>query len=123
MDKKSAALQGFLHKQTMLDLNLTLAQLTERLGTGGEVAGYTFAWDKYVYHTSDLASEKGITARPMRKTILGEGVINLNVKMADLISLARDTGIDEVAGYVYTEDKFTFIVASFDQIANVANQR
>ena len=119
MDRKTAAIDAFLKKQSVLDLNLTLAELSERLKDGGEIAGYTFAWDKYVYKTADVAQlEQG--AKPSSRNVLGQSMLNLNVRMSDLISLARDTGIDEVAGYVYTEDKFTFIVASVEELGTAA---
>src|SRR5262245_19330269 len=110
MDKKLQVIQSFLAKQNVLDMRLTLGQLRDQLGGAEELAGYTFAWDKYVYKTADVADQVATNSLKARRSILSDNLLNLKVSMMDLVSLARDTGIDEVAGYIYTEDKFTFIV-------------
>ena len=53
-----------------------------------------------------------MTYRRQRVTSL----LDMNTKINDLLKLTVDSGIDEVAGYVYTEDKNTFIVASIDEL-------
>ncbi len=99
---------GFVSKQQMLDVNQTLAQLSERIGDrGGDVAGYVFAWDKYVYDVGDIAS-KAVSFGGRR----AEAVLDLNTRLSDVMQLAAATEVDQLAGYIYTEDKKTFIVGS-----------
>ena len=44
------AVSKFLRSQKLLDMNMTLNDLAERIGDDIDpLAGYTFAWDKYVY--------------------------------------------------------------------------
>jgi hypothetical protein len=103
--------------QTLLDTNLTLGELTKRLGDDvGTLAGYTFAWDKYVYDVADGVADEmsnpklgALTAERRDRAV---AVLDTNLKVNDLMKLTVETGIDEVAGYIYTEDKNTFIVAS-----------
>jgi hypothetical protein len=104
--------QRFLAQQKILDMNMTLADLSGKLGRDIDaVAGYVFAWDKYVYDVGltlprDTVSSRGaIRERSQR-------VLDLNTKLADLQQLAATSDLDRVAGYIYTEDKKTFIVAS-----------
>ncbi|MDE1465020.1 hypothetical protein [Spartinivicinus poritis] len=107
-------LKAFLDKQSAFDVSMTLAELSEKLGdsSGCEVAGYVFVWDKYVY---DVAVSDTISVNQDALALhsaKSRAVLNLNTQMSELIQQARDEKLDEVAGYIYTEDKYTFIVAS-----------
>lgn len=117
-DKKTRqSIDKFLKSQKLLDMNLTLGELSRKLGDdAGTLAGYTFAWDKYVYDVADVASDviqpgvaKGAVTERRQRAL---EILDTNIKVNDLMKLTVDSGIDEVAGYVYTEDKNTFIVAS-----------
>ena len=123
-EKIAKPLAEFLKQQKMLDLNMTIAQLHERISVDhDEVAGYTFAWDKYVYKTANIGPEEVVKISPVvaaRLRRLDSKMLNMNVAMNDLIKLAQDTKIDQVAGYIYTEDRYTFIVASMAGIAETA---
>jgi hypothetical protein len=114
-DKALLIVKSFVDEQAILDTSMTLAELSRKLGDRwGEVAGYTFAWEKYVY---DIASIGDDAIKPLPKAVRAERlikaneVLNLNIKIGELMQQARDRKLDEVAGYVYTEDKFTIIVA------------
>ena len=102
----------FLADQQVLDMNLTLADLSDRIGNEVDAAaGYVFVWDKYVYDVgltlpTDLVASRGAVKERSQR------VLDLNTSLAELQSLVSATDIDKVAGYVYTEDKKTFIVAS-----------
>ena len=85
---------------------------TSRAGSEIDAAaGYVFVWDKYVYDVgltlpTDVRTSRGaIRERSQR-------ILDLNTKLADLQSWASSHDIDSVAGYIYTEDKKTFIVSS-----------
>ena len=102
----------FMAEQKVLDMNLTLADLADRIGSEVDAAaGYVFVWDKYVYDVgltlpTDLVASRGAVRERSQR------VLNLNTQLSELQSLVSATDIDKVAGYVYTEDKKTFIVAS-----------
>ncbi len=115
-DKELAIVKSFVDEQSILDTSMTLAELSRRLGDrSGEVAGYTFAWEKYVYDIAlvddDAIKQLGSSVHTERLSRANE-VLNLNIKVGELMKQARDRKLDEVAGYVYTEDKYTFIVGN-----------
>ena len=104
--------QRFLAHQKVLDMNMTLSDLSDRIGNEVDAAaGYVFVWDKYVYDVGltlpqDLVASRGAVRERSQR------VLDLNTQLSDLQELVSATDIDKVAGYVYTEDKKTFIVAS-----------
>ena len=115
-DKELAIVKSFVDEQSILDTSMTLAELSRRLGDrSGEVASYTFAWEKYVYDIAlvddDAIKQLGSSVHTERLSRANE-VLNLNIKVGELMKQARDRKLDEVAGYVYTEDKYTFIVGN-----------
>ena len=117
-DKKTrSSIDRFVKAQTLLDTNMTLGELSKRLGSDiGELAGYTFAWDKYVYDIADVVAEevstRAIAASHGDRRARAVEILDTTLKVNELMKLTVETGIDEVAGYIYTEDKNTFIVAS-----------
>ena len=127
-EKEFAVVKSFVEEQKILDTSMTLAELSRKLGDrGGEVAGYTFAWEKYVYDVASVGEDKINELNPsVRSERLSKAneVLNLNIKVGELVQLARDRKLDEVAGYVYTEDKYTFIVgneADFEMLPRKRN--
>ena len=102
----------FLEKQHVMDMNMTLSDLADRIGNEVDAAaGYVFVWDKYVYDVgltlpTDLVASRGAVRERSQR------VLDLNTQLSQLQELVTATDIDRVAGYVYTEDKKTFIVAS-----------
>ena len=45
-----SSVQRFVSEQKVLDMNLTLGDLADRIGSEMDaVAGYVFVWDKYIY--------------------------------------------------------------------------
>jgi hypothetical protein len=120
------AVNKFLKSQKLLDMNLTLSDLADRIGDDIDpLAGYTFAWDKYVYdvalvdqvRSGEMSSS--LKASVMDRRVKVTSLLNMNTKINDLIKLTVDSGIDEVAGYVYTEDKYTFIVGSVEEFGQI----
>lgn len=110
-----SAIRELLGEQRLLDTEMTLGELMERsqrLSGADEVAGYTFIWDKYVYDVA-LAGEE--VSRPPERQV-PEAVLNMNERVQELVKLAASRGVDEVAGYVYTSDKYTFIVGVEEQV-------
>ncbi len=117
------AVSKFLRSQKLLDMNMTLNDLAERIGDDIDpLAGYTFAWDKYVYDVNLVGQVRDAELSPSLKAAMTyrrqrvTSLLDMNTKINDLLKLTVDSGIDEVAGYVYTEDKNTFIVASIDEL-------
>lgn len=117
-DTARIAVEKFIKSQKLLDMDMTLNDLSRKIG--GDIdplAGYTFAWDKYVYDVADVVSKDIELPASVRNAVLERrskvnSLLDMNTRISDLMSLTVETGIDEVAGYVYTEDKNTFIVAS-----------
>lgn len=118
-DTARTAVEKFINAQKLLDMNLTLNDLARKIGNDIDpLAGYTFAWDKYVYdvalvdpdRVADMSS--GFKNLVLERRAKVTSLLDMNTKISDLMELTIETGIDEVAGYVYTEDKNTFIVAS-----------
>jgi hypothetical protein len=109
---KTNEIVEFLKVQQVLDMQLTLADLAKNLGS--EPMRYTFAMDKYVYKTANIGDPGKISIQGVDGKIhrTQDTVLNMNIKLADLIKQAKDNKLDDIAGYVYTEDKFTFVVAS-----------
>ena len=123
-DAARIAVEKFIKSQKLLDMDITLNDLSRKLGNDVDpLAGYTFAWDKYVYDIAELASEGAELPASLRASVLERrgkvtSLLDMNTRIKDLMELTVETGIDEVAGYVYTEDKNTFIVASVaDEVA------
>lgn len=117
-----ASVNKFLKSQKLLDMNMTLNDLAERIGSDIDpLAGYTFAWDKYVYDvalTDQLSGAElssSLKAAILDRRSRTKSLLNMNTKISDLLKITVESGIDEVAGYVYTEDKNTFIVASLEE--------
>ncbi|WP_139257536.1 hypothetical protein [Natronohydrobacter thiooxidans] len=118
-DAARVAVEKFMKSQKMLDMGMSLRDMSRKLGNDIDtVAGYTFAWDKYVYDIANAVVDTASLPPSLRGAIADrrnkvEGLLDMNTRVADLLQLTIETGIDEVAGYVYTADKNTFIVASF----------
>lgn len=118
-DTARNAVEKFIKTQKLLDMNLTLNDLARKIGNDIDpLAGYTFAWDKYVYDVALVDQDRVTEMSSGFKNLVLErrakvtSLLDMNTKISDLMELTIETGIDEVAGYVYTEDKNTFIVAS-----------
>jgi len=117
-DAARMAVEKFIKSQKLLDMDMTLNDLSRKIGNDVDpLAGYTFAWDKYVYDIAEMAVEATELPASVRAAVLERrgkvtGLLDMNVRISELMDLTVETGIDEVAGYVYTEDKNTFIVAS-----------
>lgn len=117
-DAARVAVEKFIKSQKLLDMDMTLNDLSRKIGNDVDpLAGYTFAWDKYVYDIAEMAVEATELPASVRAAVLERrgkvtGLLDMNVRISELMDLTVETGIDEVAGYVYTEDKNTFIVAS-----------
>jgi len=117
-DAARVAVEKFIKKQKLLDMDMTLNDLSRKIGNDVDpLAGYTFAWDKYVYDIADVAIEAAELPASLRGSVLERrakvtGLLDMNTRISELMDLTVETGIDEVAGYIYTEDKNTFIVAS-----------
>ncbi|WP_321366341.1 hypothetical protein [uncultured Celeribacter sp.] len=117
-DAARVAVEKFIKSQKLLDMDMTLNDLSRKIGSDVDpLAGYTFAWDKYVYDVADVAAEAAELPSSLRASVLERrgkvtGLLDMNTRISDLMDLTVESGIDEVAGYVYTEDKNTFVVAS-----------
>lgn len=107
-----SSVQRFVSEQKVLDMNLTLGDLADRIGSEMDaVAGYVFVWDKYIYDVGLTLPRDPVISRGAIRA-RSQGVLDLNTRLADLQALVSASDIDKVAGYIYTEDKKTFIVAS-----------
>lgn len=118
-----SAIRELLGNQRLLDTSLTLGELMERsqgLSGRDELAGYTFAWDKYVFDVAVTGEE---VSRPAERRQVPEAVLNMNERVQELVKLAASGGIDEVAGYVFTSDKYTFIVGVEEQVSRPIRDR
>ena len=113
-DKELAVIKSFMDKQSILDTSMTLAELTRKLGDGdGKVACYVFAWDKYVYDVASIGDDdiRQLSHQTrIERLNKANDVLNLNIKIDELMQQTRDTELAKVAGYVYTADKYTFVV-------------
>ena len=59
-NKELSVVKSFVDEQSILDTTMTLAELSRKLGDrGSEVAGYTFAWEKYVYDVASFGDDAG----------------------------------------------------------------
>ncbi len=107
-----STVRKFVEQQKVLDMNMTLADLADRVGREVDaVAGYTFVWDKYIYDVGlALARDPVVSRGAVRER--SQRILDLNTKLSDLQALVSSSDIDRVAGYIYTEDKKTFIVAT-----------
>lgn len=121
--EERVAVSKFLKSQKLLDMNMTLSDLASRIGNDFDpLAKYTFAWDKYVYDIGLIDLSQGAEMSPnlkaavMTRRAKVTSLLDMNTQINDLLKLTVDSGIDEVAGYVYTEDKNTFIVASMEEL-------
>ena len=111
-----------LQDQKLLDLDQSLQTVVDRLHKQSGVtdpldlvAEYTFAWEKYVYHVGALGDLTEVSRRNSAISAKASAeLLNLDSRMMEVVSLAVDSDMDEVAGYIYTEDKFTFIVGQED---------
>lgn len=118
-DTARTAVESFVKSQKLLDMNLTLNDLSRKIGNDIDpLAGYTFAWDKYVYDIALVDAEQVVDMSSATRSLVLDrrnkvtSLLDMNTRISDLMDLTVETGIDEVAGYIYTEDKNTFIVAS-----------
>ncbi len=111
-----------MRAREQLDLDQSLQGLVERLSKQSGVtdpmdlvAEYTFAWEKYVYHVGTLGDISEVSKRNSAISAKASAeLLNLDNRMMEIVNLAVDSDMDEVAGYIYTEDKFTFIVGQED---------
>ena len=109
-----------MEHQTILDMNMTLADLADRIGREVDaVAGYVFAWDKYVYDVGLVLARDPVVSRGAVRE-RSQRILDLNTKLSDLQQLVASSDLDRVAGYIYTEDKKTFIVASVTDELGIA---
>ena len=121
------AVVRILEKQKLLDLDQSLQGLVDRLHKQSGitdpmdlVAEYTFAWEKYVYHVGALGEISEVSKRNSAISAKASAeLLNLDNRMMEIVNLAVDSDMDEVAGYIYTEDKFTFIVGQEDIASQV----
>jgi hypothetical protein len=111
-----------LSNQKALDLTLTLRDVLEEsqsLTGADEVAGYTVAWDKYVFIVEMPGENKGRPAFDVSKSVL-----RLNERVQDVLDAVKPASkLEEVAGYIFTEDKYTFIVGDVEsEVVNPARR-
>lgn len=107
-----STIRKFIEQQKVLDMSMTLADLADRVGREVDaVAGYTFVWDKYIYDVGLVLPRDPVVSRGAVRE-RSQRILDLNTKLSDLQTLVSSSDIDRVAGYIYTEDKKTFIVAT-----------
>ena len=101
---------SLLKSQNIFDTNMTLQQLSEQISDVKLEGGNTVAWDRYVYHTH-ITDEGAPVQERTAELVSSTKTLNLNARVSDIIKLAQDHQLDQLGGHIYTQDRFTFIVA------------
>lgn len=116
-ERNPAAAFEFFDNQKVFNTQTTLAELAEMIQAQdpGALAGYVFAWSDYVYDIGEVLDSPAALRTAIARRAQSTEFLDLSTKVSALTKLVRDTSVDELAGYIYTEDKKTFIVGAIPE--------
>jgi hypothetical protein len=106
----SEAVRSLLARQKVVDLDMTLSDLINKVSTGGETVGYwVIAFDRYALVVEDVAQQVSLDAKRRKLAIVNSAAFNLNIKLRDLSELAFDSKLDQVGFNIVAWDKVVLL--------------